>query len=198
MPILTRKLDAHVILSAQTHLLRRCTWTSARPLAGRQNTLARKRADTHTQSTLLPVRLVLDIGLQHHLALTRDIIHHHIKHGQEITVILFTERQHLGAERLKSLKRRGKVDFKHKRLADRSRSANILDDLGSEDIVPDPDVFAVETAEIGREEVHLDAGVADRVDGDAVSDVKGVLDEQEDAYLLARNSMIQWRTYKTR
>lgn len=74
----------------------------------------------------------------------------------------------------------------------------VLDDLGGEDVVADPDVHAVHALEARGQEVHLSDGVSLAVAArghqphsqvklildlhvDAVSDVVRVLDEEEDA-----------------
>lgn len=63
--------------------------------------------------------------------------------------------QHPRAQALERLERRVERDFECKSLVRGARSTDILDDLGGEDGMTNPDILAVHAAEGCRKELHL-------------------------------------------
>ncbi|KAI3479370.1 hypothetical protein L1887_58575 [Cichorium endivia] len=132
------------------------------------------------EAALLPVRLVSDARRQKHAALLEEVDHVDVEAGQEVTLLALEPVHHLGAEGLDLCKRRAVRDLKLERLLDRARASQVHDGFGGELRVADHDVLAVGRLEHGGEQSHLLDDVRIFAYIDAVADIVGVLDEQED------------------
>lgn len=125
----------------------------------------------HLQSSLLPVALVLDIRLENHLGLSRNVVDDHVKDGQIVACVLLDEDEHSAAESLEGFERRVEGHFEGEGFGGGTGAANcesqqravlnlgltlrtgltIFDHFGGQDVVPNPYKFAIDALKVGRE-----------------------------------------------